>query len=258
MRKLINFFVYTVCCFGGLLYAEETSKEDTFIVGTTAGYAPYVSINEKGVYEGFDVDFANLLAKKINKKLVLQDLGSMPSLLLAVQKKKVDAVIWAVSITEERQKEMELIYYQGEKTTELPIVFLKEIPKDMKNIEDLGKDPKYVVSVEAGSFQDAVLTKYPKVKLRYLDKIADAIMALKCGKCFAAVIDNSLVATMKAQHPELKVQYMSLPPSQQALGNGVVVNKTNAELIEKIKKAVAELQAEGEIAKLEKKWKMEA
>lgn len=246
------------CCFAGMLSAEEKSHEDTFIVGTTAGYAPYVSLNEKGEYEGFDVDFANLLAKKINKKLVLQDLGSMPSLLLAVKTKKVDAVIWAVSITEERQKEMELVYYQGEKTTELPVVFLKEIPKEMKNIEDLAKDPKYVVSVEAGSFQDAVLQKYPKVKLRYLDKIADALMALKCGKCFAAVIDNSLVAHMQSQHSDLKVQYMPLPQSQQALGNGVCINKSNSALIEKIKKAVDELRAEGEIAKLEKKWKMEA
>ena len=118
------------------------ADEEPLVVGTTSGYAPYVSLDQKGNYEGFDIDFAELLAKKLNRKLVLKDLGSMPSLLLALQQKKIDLLIWAVSITPDRMKNMEMVYYQGEKETEMPFLFWKKVPEGVQSIEDLGKDPK--------------------------------------------------------------------------------------------------------------------
>ncbi len=116
--------------------------EETFTVGTTSGYAPYVSLDSKGQYEGFDIDLAKLVAEKLNKKLVIKDLGSMPSLIIGLKQKKIDAIIWAVSITEERQRQMEMIYYQGEKITTMPLLFWSKIPEDIKGPEDLKNDPK--------------------------------------------------------------------------------------------------------------------
>jgi polar amino acid transport system substrate-binding protein len=78
-----------------------------FVVGTTSGYAPFVSLDAEGKYHGFDIDLAELLAIKLNKKLVIKDLGSMPSLMLGLKQKKIDALIWAVSITEDRMKNYE-------------------------------------------------------------------------------------------------------------------------------------------------------
>lgn len=224
-----------------------------FIVGMTSGYAPFVSLNEKGEYEGFDIDIAHHLAQKMNKKLVLKDLGSMPSLLLALKMKKIDAVIWAVSITAQRQKEMEMVYYQGAKVTELPLVFWNEIPKDVKKIEDLAKKS---ICVEAGSYQDSVLQNYPGLKLRHLDKITDAILELKFGKSLASAVDNSLIPHLQSAYPELKMLFVALPENEQSFGNGICLNKSNTELIEKTKKAVEELRSEGKIAELEKKWKL--
>ncbi len=152
--------------------AAEPKPIENFVVGMTSGYAPYVSLNEKGEYEGFDIDLANLIAQRLNRKLVLQDLGSMPSLLVAVQKKKIDAIIWAMSITEARRKEMDMIYYQGEKVTEMPFIFWNNLPDALAKIDDLAKIPNCTVCVESGSYQDAVLQNYPGVKVRYLDKIA--------------------------------------------------------------------------------------
>lgn len=240
--------------FASILHASK--KSDEFIVGTTSGYAPYVSLNEKGNYEGFDIDFAHELAKKLHRKLVIKDLGSMPSLLLALKKNKIDAIIWAISITSERLKEMEMIYYQGEKVTELPLLFWKEIPPSITKIEDLGKDSKYSVCVEAGSYQDSVLQQYPSLKLRFLDKITDAIMELKFGKSTATATDHSLLSHLQTQHPELKVLRASLPADQHALGNGVCVRKEEKELADKIRRAIEELKQEGKIAELEKKWNM--
>jgi polar amino acid transport system substrate-binding protein len=254
--KLIKWiFTSLACLFATSSFASQP-QETKFVVGTTSGYAPYVSLNPKGEYEGFDIDMAGLIAQRLGRKLVIQDLGSMPSLLVALQKKKIDAIIWAMSITEERRKEMEMIYYQGDKITEMPFLFWKEAPKDVQKIEDLGKSSNRTICVEAGSYQDTVLQKYPNLKLRFLDKIADGIMEIKYGKSFTTCVDNSLIARIQSQYPELKVLNLPLPDSQQSLGNGVCINKSEEKLIAQVNKIITDLQTEGKIAELEQKWKL--
>lgn len=232
------------------------ANEEPLVVGTTSGYAPYVSLDQKGNYEGFDIDFAELLAKKLNRKLVLKDLGSMPSLLLALQQKKIDLLIWAVSITPDRLKNMEMVYYQGEKETEMPFLFWKKVPEGIQSIEDLGKDPKFQISAEAGSFQESVLKNYPQVRLKQVEKLTDAIMEIRFGKSNAAMTDPSLVSELMAQYPEIKVLKLPLRPEEYALGNGVGINKANQELAKQVQAAAEQLLSEGKIAELEKKWKL--
>ncbi len=227
---------------------------DDFVVGTTSGYAPFVSLDNKGNYEGFDIDLAELIAKKLNKKLVLKDLGCMPSLMLAVKQKKIDAIIWAVSITEDRLKNYEMIYYQGDKTTETPFLFWNKIPDGITSIGDLAKEK--AVCTEAGSYQEGILKKFPEIKIKNVDKVTDAIMEIKFGKSLATTIDHSLVDRFQAQYPEIKVLNLPLPADAQSLGNGICINKENQELAAQVRKAVEELTKEGKIAELEQKWKL--
>lgn len=249
----MNYLKQMICVFLACVFCVQ-SEEAIFTVGTTSGYAPYVSLNDKGEYEGFDIDVAHLVAERLHKKLVLKDLGSMPSLLMALQKKKIDAAIWAISITEERQKSMSMIYYQGEKVTELPFVFWKEVPKGLSKMEDFKNTPKQTVCVETGSYQDSITSKYSNLKIRNLDKIIDAIMELKYGKCMAVVVDYSLLGRLQSQYPELKVAKFALPASQQSLGYGICINPSNESTTVQVSKIVADLQAEGKLAELEKKW----
>lgn len=232
------------------------TKPEPLVIGTTSGYAPYVSLDAAGNYEGFDIDFANELAKKLNRKLILKDCGSMPSLMLALQQKKVDALIWAISITDERSKKMDMVYYQGKKVTEMPFLFWKKIPEGIRVMEDLGKDSKYVVSVEAGSFQENVLKQLPQVSLKQVEKLTDAVMEIRFGKSNAAMADPSLIAELTAAYPELKILYLPLQPKDYSLGNGICINKANPELTRQVKKATEELIQEGKVAELEKKWNL--
>jgi polar amino acid transport system substrate-binding protein len=253
-KKLCLFAVASVLPITAFAAPEERQAEENFVVGMASGYAPYVSLNAKGEYEGFDIDLANLLADRLHRKLVLKDLGSMTSLRVAIQKKKIDAIMWAMSITEDRQKEMEMVYYQGEKVTEMPFVFWKEVPKGIAKIDDLAKLPNCTVCVEAGSSQDAALQKYPNLKIKYLDKITDAMMEIKCRKALTTTIDNSLVNLIQSQYPDIKIINLPLPEDQHTLGNGICLNKESKELAGKVQKCVAELIAEGKVAELEKKW----
>ncbi|NNM44221.1 MAG: transporter substrate-binding domain-containing protein [Chlamydiae bacterium] len=238
-------------------FAESPPNQENkpLVVGTTSGYAPYVSLDAKGQYEGFDIDLAELLAKKLNRKLVIKDCGSMPSLMISLQQGKVDVLIWAISITNERMKNIEMVYYQGEKVVEMPVLFWGKAP-DIKSLEDLGKDPKKAVCVEAGSYQESVLKGIPNINLKFTDSVSGALMEIKYGKSFAMMIDPSLLPRITAQHPEVRVVNIPLPPEEHSLGNGICISKANQELANEVRKAIEELTLEGEIAQLEKKWNM--
>lgn len=228
--------------------------DNPFVVGTTSGYAPFVSLNEKGEYEGFDIDLANLLAKKLNRKLVIKDLGSMPSLMIGLKQGKVNALIWGISITEARSKQMDIVYYQGEKITTLPMIFWESIPANLNELKDLSNSSS--ICVETGSYQESVLERYESLKLKNVDSINDVLMELKFGKASAAPIDNSLVNVTQKRFPQIRVKYFDLPKDAQSLGNGICINKNNAELTDQVAKAVKELREEGKIRELEVKWNL--
>ena len=247
---------YFIFCILSISSFFSSAIAKDLVIGTTSGYAPYVSINTKGEYEGFDIDIAQALADKLGRKLAIKDFGSMPSLLLAIKQNKADILIWSISITQERQKQMAMIYYQGEKTTSLPLLFWEEIPDNIKNLEDMANNPKTVVSVEAGSFQENILLSVPGLNLKQVDKVSDAILELKYGKSQATLIDNSLKSIYMAKFPKLKSLTINLPESKQSLGNGICLNSNNKDLIAAVQKAVNELFSDETIANLEKKWNL--
>ncbi len=230
------------------------AQEPPLVVGTTSGYAPYVSLNEQGEYEGFDIDFARLLGEKMQRKIVIRDFGSMPGLMMALKQGKADLLLWAISITQERKEKIELIYYQGEITDSAPFIFWEKIPQGLRDIGDLAGAK--AVCVEAGSFQEELIRAFPSVAMQYVDKVSDAILAVRHGKCAAATIDPALVAGYRAKYPQLKVVLLPIPASLQAQGNGIAVRKNNQALAEAVQQAVRALREEGKVEELEKKWKI--
>lgn len=246
---------YFIFCMLSII-SFSTAIADDLIVGTTSGYAPYVSINAEGEYEGFDIDIAKALADKLGRKLVIKDFGSMPSLILAIKQNKADVLIWSISITQERQKQMTMIYYQGEKTTSLPLLFWEKIPENVKGLEDMANNPHAVISVEAGSFQENVLLSVPGLNLKQTDKVSDAILELKYGKSQAVLVDNSQKISYMEKFPKLKSLTINLPESKQSMGNGICLNLNNRDLTTAIQKAVNELFSDGTIPSLEVKWKL--
>lgn len=251
MKKYISFLFASLflTITNPFAFAKDSKP---LIVGTASGYAPFVSLNEKGDYEGFDIDVAKEVARKLARPLVLKDCGSMPSLMLALKQKKVDAIIWGISITEDRQKNIELIFYQGERVDTVSLVFWNQIP-EVETLSDLS-NLKKPICVEAGSYQEDIFKTCPNISLKYFDGINDVILDLKYGKSQASAIDSSLIPRFKAKYPELKVLSLPLPKELQSMGNGIGLNQSDRVLADKVRKAIEELREEGVIFQLEKKW----
>lgn len=228
-----------------------SKKADTLIVGMAAGYAPFVSINPAGEYEGFDIDVARALAEKMGKKLVLKDLGSMTSLFTALDQESIDVIIWGLSITQARLAKVSMIHYQGTPTTSYPLVFWEKIPENVSSLADMNGT---TVCVEPGSSQEAVLNRYPLATPLPTEKVDDALLNIQYGKADAALLEPAIAQKFKNKYPQLQILEIPLTPEDRVQGVGIVVKKNNLSSITQIEKAVEELKADGTIAKLEKQW----
>ena len=237
-----------------LLLTVCVTAEEELVVGTTGGYAPFSSLNDQGALEGFDIDVAEAIATRLNRKLKLKDMGTMPVLLIGLKQSRVDLVIWAVSITTERRKELVMIPYQGEETLSLPLLFWKKVPDNVKSIEDLLRDGKEKIVVECGSFQADFAAKFPKSQIIEVPTLTDALMTVRYGKANALLIDQALLPKLLKQYPELKMIDVPLKEEEKSFGNGICVAKNNVTLAKEVEKAVEDLKASGEIRRLELKW----
>lgn len=227
------------------------TSSDTLVIGIAAGYAPFVSINRDGNYEGFDIDIAQALADKLEKKLILQDLGSMTSLFIALEQGSIDAIIWGLSITKERLQKVAMIRYQGETVTEYPLLFWNKIPDTIATMNDIDA---LTVSVEAASAQESALNNYPGIQKRYVDKIDDALFNIQYGKTDAALVEPAIARKFQKKYPELKSIPLKLAPQDQVQGIGIAIKKGNEILIKNVESAINTLHNEDIIKNLERKW----
>src|SRR5436190_19464360 len=102
-----------------LLYVVARRKENravqrpALVLGTMSGWPPYVSVNQQGEYEGFDIDVAHIIANKMNSQLVIKDMDTV-ALLGALDQNKVDFLMTGLCITNERLKRIAMVHYTGE------------------------------------------------------------------------------------------------------------------------------------------------
>ncbi len=233
---------------------KSVTKDDTFfVIGTAAGYAPFVSVNSFGEYEGFDIDVAKAVANQLGKKLVIKDLGCMASLFMALDQGMIDVIIWGISITQDRLAKVAMIHYYGTPQIAHPLIFWKTIPANIKTLDDMACK---IVCVEPASSHAAVVAKFPKIQTMPTEKIDDALFLIQYGKADAAFVEPAIAQKFKNKYSEIKMVDVPFPVEDQVQGGGIVIKKNNKQLIEKVFQAVEQLKLTGVIAELEQRWEI--
>jgi ABC-type amino acid transport substrate-binding protein len=253
MKKIIMVVALLGLCIGYLVFFKKTSKSNALVIGIAANYAPWISINAQNEYEGFDIDVIKAVAQEMNVPLVLNDLGSMSSLLLALDQGKVDAVIWGMSIVPERLKKMAMVRYQGEVVTSYPLLFWNSIPKNITSIKDLKNK---IVCVEPASSQDTVLKKYSYINKLVTEKIDDALLNIQYGRADAAFVEPAIANKFVKKYPEIKTLDVLLDKEDQVQGVGICVKLNNTTLINELEQAVQSLNAKETIKEFEQRWEV--
>lgn len=226
--------------------APKAGGKDKLIMGTSPDYPPYESIDAQGGGRvvGLDVDIARSIADKLGYELEISGMD-FNGLIAALQAKRVDFVMSAMSVTEERKQNVAFTdsYYIARNT----IVSLKDKP--YASLEELaGKR----VGAQLGSVQDEVLSGLSQVsdKVR-LNKISDLIQEIKAGRLDAAIIEDAVAAGMTGANPDLSFTMIDPAPGDQ--GYAIAFPK-GSPLLAQFNEQLAVMKANGELQAIIDKW----
>jgi polar amino acid transport system substrate-binding protein len=229
---------------------EQTEKK-VWVVGTSADYPPFESVDEKGEFVGFDMDLIREVAKRLDVELKIESM-EFDSLIASLKQGKIDAIIACMSPDSERLKEADFTeaYYLTKHG-----ILVKEDGK--AEINELSDILKYEVGVQTGTTMDKWITQkisegaIPEAKVkRYTDANAGAL-DVKNGRLDAFLVDAP-VAYEKAKEIGLVVALETVLDKDE--DPGIVLKKGSTEMLEKLNGIIKEMKDDGTIQQLEEKW----
>ncbi|MGL5655250.1 MAG: basic amino acid ABC transporter substrate-binding protein [Fusobacteriaceae bacterium] len=221
--------------------AEKVATKKVFYVGTNAEYAPFEYLeNDKIV--GFDIDLLEKIAEKVGFELKWSN-TSFDGLIPALQSEKLDIVIAAMTVTEDRKKAINFSNpYQ-----ESPATFLTTVDSTFTDIKD-AKGKKY--GVQLGTTQEIIANTIENAEVVPYNSASIAVLDLKSKKVDCVLVDKSVADKFVKANPEIKIiGYLN------GDSKAIAFRKTfDKDVIEKINKALEELKNDGTLAALEKKY----
>ncbi|MBE0339142.1 transporter substrate-binding domain-containing protein [Paenibacillus sp. 23TSA30-6] len=228
---------------------EAIKKAGVIKVGMMGTYQPYNFLNDKKELDGFDVDIANELAKRIGVKaeFTAQEFsGLIPSL----QKKKFDAVISQVTITSDREK---VIDFTEPYITNNVNIIVNNKTNDITKLEDFkGKTIGVGLGTNDESYlRNEVLPKVGDFEIKTYDDVITSLKDLNSGR-IDATINNLYALKPIVDKNGFQIKAVGEPiKSDQA---GVAINKDTPELKAALNKALKEMKEDGTYKTIFKKW----
>lgn len=228
----------------GLL--EKIKQRGTLIVGLEGTYPPFSFQDDQGKPIGYEVEFAEDLAKQLGVKAVLKP-TKWDGMLAALDSGRIDVVINQVTISDERKKKYDFstpYTYSG-----IQALVKKEHQGDIKTPADLnGKK----VAVGLGSnYEQWLRENVPGADVRTYDDDPTKYQDLRVGRIDVMLIDR-LAALDLVQKSKGTLAAAGEPFSNQSAG--VAIRKGNEDLVQAIDQGIANLQKDGTLSKLSEKW----
>ena len=201
---------------------DEIKESGKVVIGVFSDKAPFGYVDENGEYQGYDVYFAERLAKDLNVDVEYVSTDPASRVEYAATG-KVDIVLANFTVTEERAKQVDFA---------LPYmkVMLGVVSPDSSLITDVEElNGKNLIVVKGTTAETYFEKNYPDVNLQKYDEYADAYNALLDGRGDAFSTDNTEVLAWALSNPGFTVGI-------DALGNAdtiaPAVGKGNTTLLE--------------------------
>jgi polar amino acid transport system substrate-binding protein len=220
-------------------------KANKVLVVTDATYPPFEYVDEKtSEIIGFDIDLMKAIAQKENFEIEFMDVRFEP-LLEDMAQGKYDAAISAISITEERKKDMlfsDPYFVAGHVIT---------VRKDNTTITGKDSLKGKTVGVKTGTTSAVEISEMHDVTMKTYADYKEPFQALMNGEIDAVVSDNIFALNYVAKNPD-KLKIAGEPFTQEYYAIAVAKNKT--ELLAKINAGLKTVKSEGLIEELSQKW----
>ena len=225
------------------LIAQEAPPLKTAVDGT---FAPHAMPSLSGGYEGFNIDLANEIGKRLKRKVTI-DAAQFSGLVPALQAGTYDFLAAPTTVTKERAENM--LFTEGYLNTDFQFLVKKGGPKVAK-LEDLkGK----TVSVNKGSAYDSWargLEEKIGWKVESFGTQTDTVQAVLAGRADTNVAGNTVIAWAVKNNPQLELSHLH----STGLVWAAPLRKDSAELRKTIENAIECMKLDGTISKMHEKW----
>ena len=225
--------------------AFSTIEDGKLRMVTNAEFPPYEMIADNGLYEGIDVDLAELIAESFGLELVIDDVP-FDSVLSCVREGKADIVVSGITPTEERKQYVDFTdpYVNNEQ------VMIVSANSDIQSAADLygGK----TVGVQVGSAGE--FYAHDDIGIDNVMSFPDGPMAVEAilsGGIDAVIIDREQADTLvKTYDDRFKILETEYPSETYAIG----VSKDNPALYDAVNRTLGELMEDGMVKQIIDKY----
>ena len=229
MKKILILFLllFSLCGCG--------RSENEIILATEAGFAPY-EYYENGKIVGVDIDIAYEIAKELGKDLVVKDIA-FDSIIMEVKTGKSDFAAAGISYTPERAR---AVAFSDNYAVSKQIVIVRD-DGNITNVEQI-KNKK--IAVQLGSVADTYVTDmFDKATIIRQKKYLATIQDLEDGKVDVVVMDEVPAKEILMEKSGLRI----LPESLVEDSYGIIVKKSNDELLEVVNRVIKRMQEDGSL-----------
>ena len=212
----------------------DIKQSGKLIIGVFSDKAPFGYIDKDGNYQGYDVYFAERLAKDLGVKAEYISLEPANRVEYA-KTGKVDIVLANFTVTKERAEQVDFA---------LPYmkVALGVVSPKKDNITSIDQLKDKLLIVTKGTTAETYFAKHhPEVKLLKFDQYTETFNALLDGRGAAFSTDNTEVLAWAMKNPDFKVGITSLGDLDTI---APAVQKGNKELLAYINDEIKKLGAE--------------
>ena len=247
LATLILIVTAILVIFTGCSKSAGEEEKDTLVIGIDDKFAPMGFRDKDNNIVGFDIDYAKGAAEKMGTEVKFQPID-WKTKEAELSSGRIDLIWNGYTITDER-KEKVLFTKPYLKNAQVLVTLADS---ELTKLDDL--EGKVVGLQSLSSASDALDASPVKEKLKTVTEFADNVQALtdlKSGRLDAVVIDEVVINYyMAKEEGTFTVLDESLAPEEYGIG----VKKGNEELLEKLQKALDEMNEDGTAASISEEW----
>ncbi len=227
---------------------DRVKRDGILSVGNDTTYAPFEFVGSDNVPTGFDIDLVTAVADRLGLRAVIVT-TAWDGIIPALQARKFELVISAMTINAERQKEVafSIPYYRAD----MGIAFNRTLhtitgPADLVGLT-VGAQVGTTGEESAKMIGGVTVKSYPDIQLAMSD--------LKLGRIDAVVNDYPVSAYYAKEFPALSViSTSSMAGVDLTQFYGIAMHLQDTELKVAIDKALKELVTDGTYDGIYRKW----
>lgn len=243
LTVLLSLSLLTLAGCGSASAPAPAPAEKVLKVGSDIAYAPFEFMDEKQVPTGFDVELIKAIGADMGYKVNLET-SAFDGLIAALQAGKYDAVISAMTITDDRA---ENVLFSDKYFKSSQYIAMKK-GSNFKTLADL-KGKK--VGVQLNTTGQFAVEKLGMTTKKY-DTTPDALNDLLNGGLDAVVADAPVVLWFQAQNANAQIESVDADSGLEYYG--IAMKLGNKDLADKINASLKKLIDNGQYNEIYKKW----